>query len=342
MSTVSFKYDPFGRRIYKQSPTFTSLFAYDGDNLVETVNSSGSVVSRYTQSQDIDEPLAELCSSTTSYYEADGLGSVTSLTSSAGTLANTYAYDSFGRLTASTGSVANPFQYTSREFDPETGLYFFRARYADAGTGRFLSEDPIGFAGGVDLYTYVSNSSPNLHDPTGDDGTIVVIGNGAISVTTTITVTTIGTSGGAVPVLSLIAGGSGSGSAGGPVGALAGVIAAVGTYDAIELRQLCIAYGVCQPDNEPGSPASPNSNCDKNNNEPDCKKASQFHLDNAGISDSHSFKQDVLGRKAPISRYDICACKDGSIVIKAQGQCGSPGPGIPTGLHMEVGVTHAD
>ena len=54
----TFMYDPFGRRIEKISPTTTSIFAYDGDNLVETVNSSGSAVARYTQGWNIDEPLA--------------------------------------------------------------------------------------------------------------------------------------------------------------------------------------------------------------------------------------------------------------------------------------------
>jgi hypothetical protein len=95
---VSFKYDPFGRRIEKISPTTTSIFAYDGDNLVETVNSSGGVVARYAQGLNIDEPLAELRSSTTSYYETDGLGSVTSLTSSAGAVAtqNTPSRTSIG------------------------------------------------------------------------------------------------------------------------------------------------------------------------------------------------------------------------------------------------------
>ena len=77
--TATFEYDPFGRRIEKMSPTTTSIFAYDGDNLVETVNSSRCVVARYSQGLNIDEPLAELRSSTTSYYEADGLGSVSSL-----------------------------------------------------------------------------------------------------------------------------------------------------------------------------------------------------------------------------------------------------------------------
>jgi RHS repeat-associated protein len=107
------------------------------------VNASGSISARYTEAPSIDEPLAESRSSTTSFYEADGVGSITSLTSSSGTIANSYTYDSFGKLTASSGSIANPFQYTGRDFDPESGLRYYRARYYDAASGRFLSEDPL-------------------------------------------------------------------------------------------------------------------------------------------------------------------------------------------------------
>src|SRR5580700_6784368 len=74
--TVSFSYDPFGRRIKKSSSAAASVFAYDGDNLIEEANSSGDVVARYTQTQNIDEPLAMLRSSVTSYYNADGLGRI--------------------------------------------------------------------------------------------------------------------------------------------------------------------------------------------------------------------------------------------------------------------------
>jgi hypothetical protein len=81
---VAFKYDPFGRRTYKSSSSGTSVFAYDGDDMVEETNSSGAVVARYTQTQNIDEPLAMLRSGATSYYHTDGLGSVTSLSSAAG------------------------------------------------------------------------------------------------------------------------------------------------------------------------------------------------------------------------------------------------------------------
>ena len=86
-SGVSFKYDPFGRRIYKSSSSGTSIYAYDGDNLAEETNLSGSVVARYAQTEDLDEPLVMLRSSASSYYQADGLGSITSLSNGAGALA---------------------------------------------------------------------------------------------------------------------------------------------------------------------------------------------------------------------------------------------------------------
>src|SRR5260370_17854074 len=106
-----------------------------------------------------------LRSGATSYFHADGLGSITSLSNPAGSIANTYTYDSFGELTASTGSLVNPFRYTARESDTETGLYYYRARYYDSNSGRFISEDPIGLPGGIALYAYVNNNPIHLRDP---------------------------------------------------------------------------------------------------------------------------------------------------------------------------------
>ena len=65
------------------------------------------------------------------------------------------------------GRVVNNFRYTGREWDPETSLYYYRARYYDAGAGRFLSEDPIGFNGGVNFYAAVSNNPLYATDPFG-------------------------------------------------------------------------------------------------------------------------------------------------------------------------------
>jgi RHS repeat-associated protein len=164
--TVGLKYDPFGRRIYKSSSAGTSVYAYDQDNLIEETNSSGSVIARYTQ-MDVDEPLAMLRSGTTSYYHADALNTITSLSNAAGALANTYTYNSFGNITNSTGSVVNPFRYAARDFDTETNLHYFRTRYLDPSTGRFLSEDTARFDESVNFYPYVNNNPLTFNDPFG-------------------------------------------------------------------------------------------------------------------------------------------------------------------------------
>src|SRR4029077_2506178 len=95
--TVNFKYDPFGRRAQKSfaqgSSTTTTNYLYDGDNLLEEIDQSGNVLARYTQGGAVDEPLAMLRGVNTSYYEQDGLGSVSSVSNSLGALASTYTYD---------------------------------------------------------------------------------------------------------------------------------------------------------------------------------------------------------------------------------------------------------
>ena len=144
-----------------------TVYLYDGPNLLEQVDNSGNVLARYSAGPWIDEALSQLQSAASSYYEQDGLGSVTSLSNAAGALANTYTYDSFGKLTASTGTLTNPFQFTGREFDAETGLRYYRFRYFDPTVGRFVSEDPIGFDGGINFYLYVQNNPSLLIDPFG-------------------------------------------------------------------------------------------------------------------------------------------------------------------------------
>jgi RHS repeat-associated protein len=165
--TVTFKYDPLGRRIQKSSASGTTNYLHDGLNLLEQVDQSGSVLARYTQGDGIDNFLAMLRSGTTSYFQTDALGTVTSLSNSAGTIANTYSYDSYGKLIASSGTITSPLQYTGREFDSETGLYYYRVRYYDPTLGRFLNEDPLGFGGGNDFYRYVDDNPINFEDPLG-------------------------------------------------------------------------------------------------------------------------------------------------------------------------------
>jgi RHS repeat-associated protein len=148
--------------------TVSFNYLYDGFNSLEEIDQSGNILARYTQTANVDEPLAQLRSGTTSYYEQDAIGSVSSLSNATGTLAASYTYDSFGKLATSTGTLTNPFQYAAREFDPETGAYHYRARYYDQKVGRFISEDPLGFGGGnSNTYAYVGNDPTNFIDPLG-------------------------------------------------------------------------------------------------------------------------------------------------------------------------------
>src|SRR5262249_48303792 len=125
---VTFKYDPLSRRIQKASSSSVTNYLYDNINSVQEIDGSGAIVARYTEGAGLDEPLAMLRSAT-SFFNADALGSITSLTNGTGGLAQTYSFNSFGEETTSTGSLVNPFRYIARDSDSETGLYYYRARY---------------------------------------------------------------------------------------------------------------------------------------------------------------------------------------------------------------------
>jgi RHS repeat-associated protein len=223
VGTTTFKYDPWGRRIQKSGPLGTTNFLYDGRKLIEELDSGGNVLARYTGTENLDEPLSQLRSGIASYYQQDGLGSVTSLSNTTATLVNTYSYDAFGKSSASSGTLANPFQYTGRELDSETGLYYYRARYFDPTTGRFLSEDPLGFDADTDFYPYVGNSPTTLKDPTGKAAGVAlapIAAGGA-----TLTYTEMG------------------GSMAGPIGGLVGLNVGLLLNDASDIYDLGVAYG---------------------------------------------------------------------------------------------------
>jgi len=94
------------------------------------------------------------------------LNSTVALTDTAGALTTNYAYEAFGKTTI-TGASANQFQFTGREND-DVALYYYRMRYYSPSLQRFLSEDPIEFAGGnVNLYAYAQNDPIQLIDPMG-------------------------------------------------------------------------------------------------------------------------------------------------------------------------------
>ena len=166
-STASFVYDAFGRRMSKTISGTTTQYLYDRLNPVQELNSSDGVVANLLTGLSIDEYFTRTDSSGTSAFVADALGSTVGLVNSSGAIGTSYTYQPFGATTIAGSANGNSYQFTGRENDA-TGLYFYRARYYSPTYQRFVSQDPIGFAGGdANLYGYVFNGPTNFRDPFG-------------------------------------------------------------------------------------------------------------------------------------------------------------------------------
>jgi RHS repeat-associated protein len=172
-ATTSYTYNSFGEPLTVTDPlgnVTTNTYDTHGNLLTVTTpapnGNTAASVTQFTYNSlgeltQITDPLNRITK--LAYTSAGLIYTVTDPQSNV----TTYRYDSFGNLTASSGSIANRFQYTARELDPETGIYFYRARYYDATTGHFLSEDPVGFEGGVNFYPYAENDPVIFSDPFG-------------------------------------------------------------------------------------------------------------------------------------------------------------------------------
>lgn len=168
--TVSYKYDALGRRIQRSTSNGDLLnFVYDGQDVVQDLDGDSNVVRSYLNGPGIDNKIRQTDDTNGNlYYVTDHQGSTLALTDLRGNVVEGIGYDSFGN---STGSALTRYTYTSREFDTDTGLYYYRARWYDPQVGRFIGEDPIGFRGGdINLYGYVWQNPLNHRDPLGLDG----------------------------------------------------------------------------------------------------------------------------------------------------------------------------
>jgi len=167
-----FTYDPYDYRIakYKNGATRQKLYHLEGEHIeavYEADYNGGSYdnespVATFLRGVVVDEIVNGY------YYDAQGektnytfhhdqLQSLTGLSVQDGEVLERNSYKDFGRFTTEWNGgwftkSPNIQKFTGREYDEETRLYYYRARYYDPDLGRFMSEDPLGFGAGINFY----------------------------------------------------------------------------------------------------------------------------------------------------------------------------------------------
>jgi RHS repeat-associated protein len=157
---VLFEYDAFNRRASQQNENGTTRYVYDGQNLVLELNEQNQPVSYFSYGANGLIGKEDLSANKTIYYLYDGLGNVVNTTDEAGRILQTYEYEAFGRVRNISFDPHNDFRSLGAYGllqDDATDFRYNRARYYDAEIGRFISRDPIGIAGGINLYGYARN-----------------------------------------------------------------------------------------------------------------------------------------------------------------------------------------
>ena len=172
---AEYGYDPEGYRVVKRAKGETIHYIFEGtepvfekritDNTVK-IRSYVYALGRHLARVDgvIGDTEAEIY-----FYHTDHIGSVRAVTNQAGEVVWNADYLAFGtRFGETTDAAFEEWHgFTGKEYDPDTGLYYYNARWYDADIGRFISEDPAADPNNPNLYVYGRNNPLRFVDPTG-------------------------------------------------------------------------------------------------------------------------------------------------------------------------------
>jgi RHS repeat-associated protein len=176
---VTYTYDAHDKLVAEEKwQSSTGVVAtrrhWDGEDLWAITDASNVVAARYLYGEGVDQVQGRIVevgpnAGTQGFYATDNLGSVRDIIDAAtGEILFHAEYDAFGAATEYGAGYGDTLKYTARELDADTGLQYNRARWYDNSVGRWLNEDPIGFAAGDrNLYRYVSNFVTGATDPSG-------------------------------------------------------------------------------------------------------------------------------------------------------------------------------
>ena len=164
--SIAYRYDGAGQRVQKTVNGVTQKFLWNGGDIAKEYNADDSVKADYFLGAGREGIKTD---GQWHYYLSDIQGSTLMLTDSSGNSAATYDFSDFGetRQTSGSTSLYNPFLYTGQEYDFETSLYHLRARHYSPALGRFFARDPIGYAGGRNMYAYCAGDPIGCTDPSG-------------------------------------------------------------------------------------------------------------------------------------------------------------------------------
>jgi len=166
-TNVQFRYNPDGLRVERTGTGgAVTNYVLDGLQALLEKDGTGATQVRYAPG------LARIAGGVVVYYLEDRLGSIVGLADASQAVTDTFRYDAWGNLLQQQGSTVLAYQWVGEEgyyLNPDAGLYLLGYRHYATVTGRFLTRDPIGFSGGVNLYEYARNNPINSTDTSGLD-----------------------------------------------------------------------------------------------------------------------------------------------------------------------------